>query len=197
MTKMEEMTLTNHGEGWEKKLKETNINKMIIQYCQSNHKPALWGDIDHFKIDSDYFNYISDVNIKDIPLSLTIPIHSSIVRFCTISFSLNKTSDYNQNHFLYASSLVQAIIPYLQEKINKIVILNQTEFKKLTKREAESLTWATEGKSAWEISKILGCSERTATFHLQNVCSKLGASNKYQAISKGILSGTIIPSTYK
>jgi DNA-binding CsgD family transcriptional regulator len=56
----------------------------------------------------------------------------------------------------------------------------------LTPRESECLKWAADGKTAWEIGRILGVAERTAVFHLNNVIQKLGASNKSQAIVRAV-----------
>ncbi|WP_447973005.1 LuxR family transcriptional regulator [Nitrospira sp. Kam-Ns4a] len=39
----------------------------------------------------------------------------------------------------------------------------------LTKREREVLEWMKEGKTNWEIGRILGISERTVRFHVGNI----------------------------
>jgi len=61
----------------------------------------------------------------------------------------------------------------------------------LTDRERECLRWAGDGKTAWEIGQILGISERTAVFHLNNCVGKLGATNKTQAIVNAISLGLL------
>lgn len=61
----------------------------------------------------------------------------------------------------------------------------------LTPRERESLQWTGSGKTAWEISKILGISERTVVFHLTNAVQKLGANNRTQAIAIALSRGLI------
>ena len=58
-----------------------------------------------------------------------------------------------------------------------------TRLAALTPRERECLLWAMEGKSAWEIGRILGVSRRTAAFHLDNARFKLGAWTIPQAIA--------------
>jgi len=63
----------------------------------------------------------------------------------------------------------------------------------LTQREKECLLWATEGKTTWETSRILRISERTVTFHLQNVQGKLGVSNRQQAVARAVSLGIIEP----
>lgn len=53
----------------------------------------------------------------------------------------------------------------------------------LTPRELEVLRWVAEGKTNWEIGRILRVSENTVRFHLKNINYKLNASNKYHAVA--------------
>lgn len=55
--------------------------------------------------------------------------------------------------------------------------------KLLTRRELECLHWASIGKTSWEIGSILGITERTANFHIQNACSKLKVRGRQAAIT--------------
>lgn len=45
----------------------------------------------------------------------------------------------------------------------------------------EVLEWMSEGKSNWEIGKILTCAEETVKKHLQRVYKKLEVSNRVSA----------------
>lgn len=62
----------------------------------------------------------------------------------------------------------------------------------LTPRELEALRWTMEGKTAWELGRILGITERTAVLHLGNAMRKLGCSNKHQAVLKALRLGLIL-----
>jgi DNA-binding CsgD family transcriptional regulator len=53
----------------------------------------------------------------------------------------------------------------------------------LSSREIEVLNWAMAGKTNWEISMILGISERTVKFHVKNAMGKLGASSRAHAVA--------------
>lgn len=53
----------------------------------------------------------------------------------------------------------------------------------LTPREREVLWWAAQGKSAWEIGKILHITKRTVDEHVHNANRKLGATNRTQAVA--------------
>jgi LuxR family transcriptional regulator, quorum-sensing system regulator BjaR1 len=56
----------------------------------------------------------------------------------------------------------------------------------LTARERDSLALVAEGKTDWEISVILGISEATARFHVDNARRKLGAVTRAQAVARMI-----------
>jgi DNA-binding CsgD family transcriptional regulator len=58
-------------------------------------------------------------------------------------------------------------------------------------REKEVLNWLQQGKSSWDISVILGISERTVNYHVYNVMQKLGVTNRPQAVAVAAHSGLI------
>jgi DNA-binding CsgD family transcriptional regulator len=54
---------------------------------------------------------------------------------------------------------------------------------RLTPREIECLRWCSRGKTNWEISRILGLSERTVEHYLSRANRKLGTANRTQAVA--------------
>ncbi|MGY3646089.1 DNA-binding CsgD family transcriptional regulator [Bradyrhizobium sp. LM4.3] len=56
---------------------------------------------------------------------------------------------------------------------------------RLTPREREVISWASQGKSAWEIGEILHITQRTAEEHLATAARKLGAVNRTHAVCTG------------
>lgn len=56
----------------------------------------------------------------------------------------------------------------------------------LTAREREVLLWVAAGKTAWEISMILGLSENTVEVHLRKIRTKFGSSNITHAVVRAI-----------
>lgn len=58
----------------------------------------------------------------------------------------------------------------------------QAESIYLTKREVAALEWSARGKSSWEISRILGCSESAINFHFCNIRRKFGVKSRHVAV---------------
>lgn len=69
--------------------------------------------------------------------------------------------------------------------------LQQADLPKLTKRELDVLSWTAQGKTAWEVSVILGMSEKTVNFHLGNAMRKLAVTSKHQAVLKCVAAGVL------
>jgi two-component system, NarL family, response regulator len=61
----------------------------------------------------------------------------------------------------------------------------------LSNRELEVLNWMARGKNNQEISTALSISESTVKFHTKNIMSKLGASDRAQAIVAALKRGVI------
>jgi DNA-binding CsgD family transcriptional regulator len=62
-------------------------------------------------------------------------------------------------------------------------LTNKKRLLSLSIREKEVLIWLKEGKSSWDISRILCVSERTVNFHIENIMRKLDAANRTHAVA--------------
>ncbi|RIX43597.1 MAG: response regulator [Rhodocyclales bacterium GT-UBC] len=51
----------------------------------------------------------------------------------------------------------------------------------MTDRQREIFEWVKQGKTNWEISKIIGCSEENVKYHMKNILRILGTQNRTQA----------------
>jgi len=60
-------------------------------------------------------------------------------------------------------------------------------------REIDCLKWMAAGKTAWEVSAILGISERTVRFHLNAAREKLACTTTTQAVAKAVSQQLFVP----
>jgi DNA-binding CsgD family transcriptional regulator len=60
-------------------------------------------------------------------------------------------------------------------------------------REVDCLRWMAAGKTAWEVSAILGISERTVRFHLNAAREKLQCTTTTQAVAKAVSQQLFVP----
>lgn len=90
-------------------------------------------------------------------------------------------------------SVLEYIVPHLHLAMMATSYTPVTADPTISEREREVLEWMKEGKTSWEISKILIISERTVNFHVQNILTKLQASTRGHAIALALQQGLIGP----
>lgn len=91
-------------------------------------------------------------------------------------------------------TILELVIPHFHQAL--CLLLDKEDRKDhlprpLSSREKEVLYWLKEGKSSWEVSVILGTSERTINFHVHNIMQKLEVTNRAQAVAVGARLGLI------
>ncbi|MBJ6352981.1 MULTISPECIES: LuxR family transcriptional regulator [unclassified Acinetobacter] len=201
LVKPQTIIIDNFPKLWCKIYFERNFQKCdpITDYCFSNAKPIFWHELlklpkyqepryktmftvaQQFNLNSGVsipfttakgdmgmISLVSKLDIKNSEKILTQSIPFGMLLACHLS------------DCIYSSNLI---------KSNKL----NTNISKLTSREHDCLLWASEGKTSWEISQILGITERTVLFHMNNVVKKIGAKNRQHAVAQGIVRKVILP----
>ncbi len=163
----------------------------VLPIAMTERLPYHWNDIeksiDLTQRQSDFFDECNDVGVAD---GITVPIHGPRGHTTVVSLSCRErnpdTGRFTPHIHILAVQFDAARWRLLHP---------ETEMEQpivLTARERECLRWCKAGKSAWDISQLLGISERTAQFHISNAMAKLGASSRIAAvvvaIQKGLLS---------
>lgn len=85
------------------------------------------------------------------------------------------------------------IAMYGFDHIRRLLAPAQTPSARLTPRERETIAWASQGKSAWEIGEILNITQRTVEEHLATAARKLGAVNRTHAVAIALRQRLINP----
>jgi DNA-binding CsgD family transcriptional regulator len=178
----------------------TANNYMVIdptvQYCAQNITPMSWDGRTVMKSESgELRRFMSEASDFGINNGVSFPVHTAQGDFAMLSFARESLSQPNSACIQRVLPLGQLFTAYLHEAVRRIFDSDVLALSKvdLTQREKECLLWATEGKTTWETSRILRISERTVTFHLQNVQGKLGVSNRQQAVARAVFLGIIEP----
>ncbi|MDN3697122.1 MULTISPECIES: autoinducer binding domain-containing protein [Vibrio] len=193
LTTSETLLTDNYPPAWREQYDQSGFMHVdpIVKYSIHNFLPIQWDRIKELTNSGD--EIFEEARCNGLKKGFSIPVHGLRGEFGMISFATSDVKSYSlQNRSIEISQL---IVPLLSNNIHNIAKCHNDAAPRavLTARETQCLTWAAEGKSAWEIATIIGCSERTTKFHISNACKKLNATNRYQAITKAILGGYINP----
>ncbi|MCL4768186.1 MAG: autoinducer binding domain-containing protein [Hyphomicrobiaceae bacterium] len=75
---------------------------------------------------------------------------------------------------------------YVYHKLRALAAGGKASRQRLSPREAEILHWIAEGKSDWQIGRILAISAKTVNYHTENVKRKFGVATRMQAVVSAI-----------
>lgn len=167
-----------------------------VVHCAHNHLPLNWSSIPAVPEPGSQLQRFMD-EARDFGLNsgVSFPLHTANGDFAMLSLASPEDHQSSCLRIMESLPFGQLFVAYLHEAVRHVfqqdlLPLSQVD---LTDRERECLLWVTEGKTAWETSRILRISERTVNFHLHNAQEKLGVVNGPQAIARAVTLGLISP----
>ena len=160
----------------------------VMQSALTGIKPVDWRER-HLSDPSTgkVFAIAAQYGISDI--GMTIPLLCRGSQTALFALNADMTPQQWSRQRIEILRDVQVLATYLHAARQKHAqVFEPTE---LTARESEVLIWTAAGKSYWEISKILGISERTVRFFMTNARRKLGVVSNPQAVAQAMWRGII------
>jgi LuxR family quorum-sensing transcriptional regulator LasR len=165
----------------------------IVSHCLESALPMLW-EADTFKgrEQNEFYEQACDYGLRS---GISYPICGPAGQFGVLSFASGDPEHDANNHNFDALAALALIRDYAFESSAKFIgkAPSGPANVKLTPREFECLKWVMNGKSSWEISRILRCSEATINFHISNFKKKFNVHTRQQAVVKAIKAGLIVP----
>ena len=120
-----------------------------------------------------------------IRCGFTVPIHDSCGPVAAVTFAADERRPTFQRCIERNRSALQLMAMYFHAHARRRLSTNRViDGVALSPRELECLQWAVQGKSAWEIGRLLNISRRTVAFHLDNAKTKFGVRTICQAVAK-------------
>ncbi|WP_426443165.1 LuxR family transcriptional regulator [Bradyrhizobium genosp. P] len=125
-----------------------------------------------------------------IRCGFTVPIHDSGRAIAAVTFAANERGQsFGRSVRRHARMLPFMATLFHAHAQRKLRARDQIDGVSLSRREIECLDWAAQGKSCWEIGRIMGISHYTVAFHLQNAKAKLGVRSTIQAVARFVAAG--------
>lgn len=161
----------------------TILNDSLYLRSQSQSRPLFWQA--DAKLEHEAFLPMDNWRQFGMEEGIAIPLHGPSGFYGYFALSRHKKEHIRLQDYFHLSYLGHII----QEQA---VPLFSPEQSYLSVREKECLFWVSEGKTSWEIAQILGITERTVNFHLNNAIRKSGCKNRYQTVAKNIITGELV-----
>jgi DNA-binding CsgD family transcriptional regulator len=188
------LTAVTYSPEWERHyLQQGYVNlDPVVQAGLNGILPFDWASFDYN--DPTIIRFFGEAKEFDIgSRGLSIPIRGRHGEFALFSVTSDlKDKEWESlKHRMMRELMVVAYYFHDWALRTEGVISPETK-SNLTIREKDILRWRGLGKSDWDISQILGISQSTVKFHLENARHKLGAMNTTHALAKALSHGLIV-----
>jgi len=151
-----------------------------IQRVTTSTEPFLWSELEGSYRDSPSAKRIMD-EAKEFDLGFGFTVPMLTLDGQSAGFSIASDRAELPPHY---RGRLQLLAMYSFGRALALADMPPTV--KLTPREADVLQWIAEGKSDWEISKILHVSEHLVDKMARQIRTKFGAANRTQAVAQAL-----------
>jgi LuxR family transcriptional regulator, activator of conjugal transfer of Ti plasmids len=166
----------------------------VIIRAVAGPEPFEWGPGIHRKkmsmVQRELFDEASSFGIRH---GFTVPIHDRRGPVAAFTFAADAPRPAFERRVRDQGQVLQLIALYFHAHVcRRLVSERMVDGILLSPRQFECLAWAAQGKSAWEIGRILGIGRRAVVFHLDSAKAKLGVRSICQAVARLAASRSVI-----
>lgn len=184
----------NTPDGFSQVLEDPERGKRdpVMQHCKTSSLPIVWDQETYVR--SGTAHMWEEQAPYGYRTGICVAMHLSAGRHLCIGLDRDNPLPRSADEIAYMAARLLLFATFLQEVALRILIPSSPQphpVAQLSPREQECLEWTTEGKTAWEIGRILSISEQTAVRHLNNATHKLGCVNKHQAVARALRLGML------
>ncbi len=161
------------------------LDPVIIE-ARGTPEPFEWGhELSGLRLSKLQHELLDEAAQFGIRCGFTVPIHDPRGPIAAVTFAADERRAAFQRCIEQHRHVLQLMAMYFHAHARRRLTPNRVvDGITLSPRELECLEWAAQGKSAWEIGRLLNISRRTAAFHLDNAKTKFGVRTICQAVAK-------------
>lgn len=152
--------------------------------------PFLWDELEEYQLQACEQRVLQEAREAGLKNGVGVPLFGPPGRISVISFA-SRFDDADPQTNVRRLKALAWHFHIAFEEIAKPSDCASDGKVSLSEREKDCLRWVAEGKSSWEIGKILSVSENTVNFHVKNAIRKLGTANRTSGLVKAIRLGLI------
>lgn len=187
-----EHIITNYPQPWRQLYQDRKYAHIdpTVRHCTRHVTPLTW-DADNYT-SKDQMDMFEQARTFGLRSGISIPVHGCRGETAMLSLAMD-SDDASADRFIERTApLAQRLASYAHESLRQCLLREvQRVDVHLTPRENECLRWVAQGKTNWEMARILVVSEHAITYHLRNVMGKLQVSSRHQAVRRAVALGLL------
>lgn len=171
----------------------SNFPPVWLQQAQLTSPPGSEEDAEHGNRSLTPRAWKGQVHEKTVATGVSFPVHHKDGAVGILNLVLDADADTagrgrGHSKWLYGAMIANFVHEAMLQLVRKHELLLKAP---LTPRELECLKWIADGKSTWEISRILGISEHGVQHHVRNTMDKFDVTSRHKAVARAIACGVL------
>ena len=186
--------LTNYPLAWQRAYLEGNytIRDPVVRGMQNRQVPMVWGtQAERDTLPPEGRRHYEEAAEHGLRIGVIVPMYFSGQEYATFAVATDEDEATFMPRAFACAAVLQIVGPHLYAAVRRLHGTVQAEAEPLTKREAECLGWAAQGKNMGDIGIILGVSRNTVIFHIGNAKRKLGVDTLQGAVARAMSLGYV------
>lgn len=159
----------------------------VSQHCKTSSVPIIWDQSTYIRANrGELWEHQARYGYR---FGISLALHLPEGRHFLLGIDRDQALPSCAAEITRMTAALQLFAVYAQEAAMRVLLpkaQQEKDLRSLTPRELECLRWTMEGKTAWELGRILGIAEQTAVRHVFNASKKLDCVNKHQAVLKAL-----------
>jgi LuxR family quorum-sensing transcriptional regulator LasR len=190
--KVTRQMLSTFPAAWNEKYVAFNYERIdpIVRHAQTNITPLAWGKLRNLPPEQQ--EVIDAARAHGIGNAVSFSVHSRNGGIGILSFA--NTVQRGDTDYLITRCLPEGnlVATFVHDAMRRIVNKERQALQApLTRREVECLYWIANGKSNWEISRILEISEHGVVYYVRKILLKFGVHSRHQAVARATAYGLL------
>jgi LuxR family quorum-sensing system transcriptional regulator CciR len=162
----------------------------VLLYTPEIENPFLWDWLSTaFRLDRAQRTVMQQAREAGLKDGVGVPLHGPQGNVCLVSFAAGNAHP-GPAAELRKLGVLAAQFHAAYSEIGRTEI-DRHSVAALSERERECLQWIANGKSSWDVGRILNISEYTVNYHVRNTFRKLDTNSRIAAVVKAIRYGLI------
>ncbi len=170
-----------------------HVSDSVVTNGSRSRRPFFWGSPDYIRrLAGPARDRAAEGATFGIISGMTIPVHGPRGECGLFSVATGRAADELERDIAADRLMLELLAVRVHcVAVERIVGAAIAPSVALSDNERVCLDWTLRGKTAWEISRIIGRSKSTVDYHVQTASKKLGAANKVHAAFKALQAGLL------
>lgn len=183
---------SNYDPSWQRHYEDKRYVQIdpTVSHAFRSLCPLVWSD--DMYMDDLQRGFQEEARQYGLAEGATFPVHRRNGDFALLNLSLSRSDKDSRSHARAMLTWGVLLAALTHEAVGRIVKKQAAApAPRLTRRETEVLRWVADGKTNWEIARLMDISDHGVSHHVRNILMKFQVTSRHQAVAQAHVFGLL------